>query len=119
MTKRVRVLKEMPFAKVGFEYQINLTKHIFIGGMELSTHELEDLIDRNWLEWVEEDKSLAQKYKDIGKVYDNTAEEMAQIADIHYKEYYQKKFDEAADELHGNIGMDGISTIRKAMFGEE
>ena len=57
MNKKVRVLKEMPFAKVGEELSF---EDYFL--MDAKTNS-DVLFATGWLEWVEEEKSLEEKFE--------------------------------------------------------
>lgn len=124
--KRVRVLKEMPFAKVWEEFEVtefNL-KHeddyCTIGDFNVDMKTLEKWFYDGWLEWVEEDKSLADEIHgewikpgvDAVTINKERAESIAQIA----KEHYQKKFDETINPFPG---FEWKQAMRKEMFGEE
>lgn len=128
--KRVRVLKEMPFAKVGQMFEKSLGTTLFcIGGILYTQQNVDGLIGK-WLEWVEEEKSLEEKLESSPdlSITSGTPQEdghyhtthsanykkLSQLATDHFKE----KFDEAA-ENQGHSDMWGVKELRKTMFGQE
>jgi len=125
--KKIFILKEMPGYVVGECVNIsesNKTK----SGYEFHGYDVWFLIDEKFVEWVEEDKSLYEKFAhyipawrkgDKKYRFDKTngwtpAEELAQIATTHFKE----KFDERVADAGYTFSLP-IQNIRKAMFGEE
>ena len=119
--KRVRVCKEMPFAKVGEELEVKMEgdwQYIETGGERpIMQYPVIALINRGWLEWVEEDKSLEEKiynwytdghYIECTDKWDrDNAKELAQIA----KDYHLAVFDkERRDNRLGTI-----QDLRKAL----
>ena len=130
--KKVRVLKEIHFAKVGEEFELKEVESYKFGVGESDymnitinptafssafsrSIKIKDLIQDGWLEWVEEEKSLEEKFKMI--VGNETSKEAFLVA----KEHYQKKFDEALAEWRPTVGTNLTSHewIRKARFGEK
>lgn len=107
--RRVKVLKEMPFAKVGEE--INTLDFCFLiafGGTQ------ESLIKDGWLEYVEEEKTLEEKIKEqvitttsCSTLNDTSCKSLSQIA----KEHYLEVFDKATIR---SVSTEAI-TIRKAL----
>lgn len=126
--KRVRVLKEMPFAKVGEQFET--TKfgggfNIVFEGTIWGDVQIEKLIKDGWLECVE-DKSLEEKLDiDVSTNYTSNRTKLAQIATYHFKERFDKS--EIASTIRVHSGWDigekeclRISDeIRKALFGED
>lgn len=105
--KKVRVLKEMPFAKVG-EESYTIEHGIFqygqqLGGYNLYVKDIDKWIKDGWLEWVEEPKSLEEKLEQlklrvtaenyITLKYEDTAL-VAQIAKEHYLAVVNKVIEE-------------------------
>jgi len=130
MTKRVRVLKEMPFAKVGEVLflsdhdELIFEKSGIVMVVYIHTAVL-TLVKDGYLEWVEKDNSLEEEFTSDGiNVPDGLGgfehkyikcDVAAQIADTHY----QKKFDEATCKRVCFVGQKELDYLRKSMFGEE
>ena len=127
--KEVRVLKEMPFAKVGEEFEVNDQYIDFGNGWSCSGGQaIGQNIDAGWLEWVKEERSLEEEFDEA----DNNAparlissnRSKAQIATDHERKRYMKKFDKAVKP--GSViyydkprDFNICDYIRKAMFGSE
>ena len=65
--KRVRVLQDMPFAKVGDEiviYFYNGVTESLKQGLCIGEQTFDLIIEQGWLEWIEEEKSLEDKLID-------------------------------------------------------
>jgi len=109
--KRVRVLKDMPFAKVGEEFDISIDGFIIDNkcdgmyiGLDPST-----FVRDGWLEWVEEPKSLEEKMKEHNIIKNVTA---SLVATSHFKQKLkyckvplsQEQRDGIYESLFGNSG---------------
>ncbi len=143
--KKVRVLKEMPFAKVGEELQVFCVTSIIRifhkskrqgAYIEYFEEDIENLLGV-WLEWVEEEKSLEEefinnvacrqvaefekeKYGDLTLCppgpYRIDYEGLAQIA----KDHFKKKFDEAEAPVCSECSHSvNCTALYEAMFGED
>lgn len=90
--KKVRVLKEMPFAEVGKELTISEGQDQWLEPIRIN-----ELVKRGWLEWVEEEKILEERFAENCEklvIYEKNAEvselikclwkEHAQIAKKHF-----------------------------------
>jgi len=109
--KKVRVLKEMPFAKVGEEFELPPDGTWCIdndceGKKTWFGLEILKLIDNGWLEWVEEEKSLTRKIfekfnsESINYRYkESLCATFAQIAREHYQEDFKKRLDSIQKHL--------------------
>lgn len=105
--KKVRVLKELPFASVGFEFEID-DDFCCMGKFTFSLREIERWVHDDWLEWVEEDKSLEEK---LGyHVSEHQVKLIAQIAGEHYKAKFDKN-------IHKQE-YPSFTNLRNAMFGD-
>lgn len=129
--KRVRVLREMPFAKVGEEFEPNglLVTIGKIYTWSKFTCSANALVDGGWIEWVEEEKSLEDKFMDVelpkdGEMCGNcfgpkATKILFQIATDHFKE----KFNEAIKEYDSTCGNENRDSqrkvIRKVVFGND
>ena len=120
MTKQVRVLKKMPFCKVGEEFPSDRFFY-FVNPITGKTYGINDFIKEGYLEWVTEEKSLSSEIwqgcsTKVGfyPVNAENANKAAQIAD----RWYQKKFDKAVEKsVFENSIMQYDDNIRKSMFG--
>jgi len=112
MTKRVRVLKEMPFAKIGEEFEID-ENSFQTWDFQRGILKAQDLVDYGIWKWVEEEKSLWEKLAESNLNGDDYKTQ-AQIAEAHYR----SKFDAALEsEMSSAQLLEDFSVIRKAMFG--
>ena len=84
---KVRVLKEMPFAKVGEVFEADNSKGITLKLRKetfwLNRYGIVEWIRDGWLEEVKEE-SLEDKYNALSYRIGDTSEELAQIAKDHY-----------------------------------
>ena len=101
MTKKVRVLKEMPWLN-----SLSVGTEIPVSGAYLDL--FNTLVHLGYFKWVEKEKSLEEKFKEVlhgiirgpdGQTpyfwtVKSSMESLAQIA----KEHYEKKFDEAVEK---------------------
>ena len=93
--KKVRVLKEMPFAKVGEELDLNdntpFWGYITKGGSSVCPS-IETLMNDGWLEWVEEEKRLEDKFIDSCTTFGETTkwEVLVSVAKQHTLEVVKK-----------------------------
>ena len=129
--KRVKVEREMPFAKVGEYFEITPNSLNNIGCTTYSWDSFMRLIEGNWLSWVEEEKSLEEEF--LGHCFfqgfddscikrhvkfDIGAKGLAKIAEA----YYKKRFDEAIveyDKTHGQENrVSQRVAVRAALFGK-
>jgi len=123
--KKVRVTKEFPFVNVGDEFLISEDSMLFnINGVCFETRFLESGMIGKWLEWVEEDKSLEEKFNDeIEKNKSFFMESelwnkvLAKIATDHFKERFNKVLP-SGKAIHATTkGLsDLILELEKAMF---
>ena len=102
--KKVRVIKEMPFAKVGDVFEIYDTAYVSNAikpGKVAGMYEdlcVDSFIREGWLEYVEEEKSLEEKlnvwFKNKVRQYQSSKSldggQVAQIAKEHYLEVFNK-----------------------------
>jgi len=116
--KKVRVLKEMPFAKVGEEFELTIHNCIDFGDVALHKDNVIHWEMNGYLEWVEEDKSLEEKfeiyYAESTLDHNNSIKsDLAKIA----KEHYLGVFDKALDGYANLNGYDSKRErhIRKAL----
>ena len=92
--KRVRVLKEIPFAKVGEELELQHDGSFCLQGSCQCSYpvfyrdNLTLMIEDGWLEWVEEEKSLEDKFMEAGVNCYNY--DPVKIAKDHYLEVFDK-----------------------------
>lgn len=67
--RKVRVLREMPFAKVGDTAIESRDGSFYIKGQKsvdcYTRFQVDYLIEDGWLSWVEEEKSLEEKFQDL------------------------------------------------------
>lgn len=84
--RKVRVLKEMPFAKVGKELEVICGFGVDVVFINDTAHKVDPLIGE-WLEWVEGEKSFEEKLRKEGYF---RPEEIAQIAKEHYLGVFDK-----------------------------
>ncbi len=120
MKNKVRVLKEMPFAKVGEKFECanekwnNKPSHsdiIQFNSNNTVTMNIEDMVKDGWLEWIEEDKSLEKKIEIplIGSQLTLLViREIAQIANDHFLEVFDKT-------TRGNWSSSIFNDLRKAL----
>jgi len=95
--KKVRVLKEMPFAKVGEEFKYDLSgiwlERTDMQSRYLPKHFVEAWVEDGWLEIVEEenklDNKLLDRMKKEGNVCGYLLNDLTEIA----KEHYLRVFD--------------------------
>ncbi len=125
--KKVRVTRDMPFAKVGEEFETRNDVFLKISNPTGMTHhfgrkEVELLIKDGWLEWVKEEKSLEEKFqrtwyepdKKSYQIESNVARLLSKIALRDFKE----KFDKADKDWDCALYPNHVDYIRKAMFGD-
>jgi len=87
--RKVRVEKEMPFAKVGEEFEVK-DYHIRVGGLRpFQSYPIMQLVADGWLSWVEEEKSLEEKFEKLGSSFSGK-NAYANIAKSHYLEVFEK-----------------------------
>lgn len=99
---RVRVLKEMPFAKVGYIFENLQTGIITINGVLIYPAEIENWINNGWLEEVKEEQTLAEKFEAVTKqnivtfetykLNPKLAKHLSDIARQHYLERFDEWF---------------------------
>lgn len=102
--RKVRVTREMPFAKVGEEFEIGAGYAIRIPTrMNYCEYyfkeDIEYLIKTSWLEYVEEKKTLKEKILDIkyrvcGDGYIELKEEDASYTSVVAKEHFMQILDD-------------------------
>ena len=94
--KKVRVLKEMPFAKVGEEFETrgcpeDQKDGLYLPGWSFHPSAVESMIRTSWLEWVEEEKSLEEKFKGLWLSKTNQAyTKYSHTAKDHFLEVFDK-----------------------------
>ena len=120
--KRVRVCKEMPFAKVGevhsrqsndmYKFNTNL------GVLDIPELTIRDWIKDGWIEWVAEEKSLEEKIDVVlcqhGCVSFKVKKPVAQIAKEHYLEAFDKASETYVDDSELSWPLT-VDKIRKAI----
>lgn len=120
--KKVRVIKEIPFIRVGKIIELNPDDGIGYKNTSLrySWDKVELLVEDGWLEYVEEEKSLVMQVHDILRTFPEGSKgslacalEIKRFMHDHYKERFDKVVDNVvtADELYVS------EHIRKALFG--
>ncbi len=109
---KVRVLREMPFAKVGEVLNINNDMALdikgFIGGYTEICIKVGSMIQDGWLEEVKEERLEDKLMCHIKLVPENVRERVAKIAHDHYLEV----FDKASENV---MGFDCLKRIRTAL----
>ena len=98
--KKVRILKEMPFAKVGTVWEDHSGGiSIDICTIEYPIRNIHWLVKDGWLEWVEEEKTLEEKIKLVTWRYypkeEDDARQWSRDAAQIAKEHYLGVFDKA------------------------
>ena len=132
---KVRVKKELPFAKVGEEMPVNDEGKIFVrygkNAHPVCKIWVDRMIEDGWLEEVREEESLKEKFHNHNLAhgayhYDLHPDELADIARKHERERYMRKFDEAIKSFENPfcrkgelVGNEACKYIRQALFGEE
>ena len=108
--KKVRVLREMPFARVGTILEIDSFLEDIVGALRA----------KGYVEWLEEDKSLEEKFRDRACEKDShywgmlDLEKLAQIA----KDHYLAVFDKIRRKKEQQVGQwcsENLNDIRKAL----
>lgn len=132
---KVRVTKNMPFSPLGKEFELCHNGTLIfvdttgpISEYEIEREEVFEWIRKGWLEFVEEEKSLEDKFiSDFNKQSNYITHEQRAIkacvtAKEDQKRYYMNKFDEAVEELRLQkkhyYNFLEIMLIRKSMFGD-
>jgi hypothetical protein len=127
--KKVRVLKDMPFAEVGEEIelsQVGSMQYVDAFGERLWRYgdiAVEGMVKDGWIEWVEEEKSLEDKFRatkmslskdDIDYLYG-----LACMARKHENKRYLRVIDEII--INRESWQDSLDIIRQAIkkAGEE
>ena len=124
--KKIRVIKDMPFAKVGTVWKLHGEVVIIDTTTEHEAYyDATEMVQLGYFEWVEEPKTLAQKLEE-GDEFGKNYKDLAMIA----KEYFQQHPEEIGCvakekvlEVFGKVydyelGKDGeyvVSKIRKAL----
>ena len=92
--KKVRVIKEMPFAKVGEEVKLNKCKQATFQGVVHTQATVRKLVGKGYLEYVtkpkvEEPRTLEEKFHKyfLGKA---VITDLAKLAKEHYLEVFDK-----------------------------
>ena len=121
--KKVKVLKEMPFAKVGNEFELCEAGWLKLTSIKddylpIRPQEVQQMIKDGWLEWVEEEKSLPCK---IMESYPRLTK-MESVGSAHLaKEHCLEVFDEALKNYalnmrqHDKDQESATMVIRKAL----
>jgi len=115
--KKVRVLKEMPFAKVGEELELEEDKPICESKLSKFGFYVYHLVAHGWCEYIEEPKSLEEKFTDKFKsdqffVMSNEmrARCFAHVAHEHEKKVHIDAFKEEVERI------DGLGLLEKSIF---
>ena len=133
--KKVRVTKEFPFVNVGDEFLISgdsllININGLSNGLSFETRFLESGMIGKWLEWVEEDKTLEEKFEEtlvgtcievdnpknytaVKMLLHEELDKLAQIARTHALEVFNKKEEEICRE--NTTYNQKIKCIRKAL----
>ena len=91
--KKLRALKDMPNIEVGTEFLLKGDSLLIkLNGITFVVSDLDKLVDQGWFEWVEEPKTLRDKFNDIcGSGTDcDYCIKMSQIAKEHTLEVFDK-----------------------------
>ena len=122
--KKVKVIKEMPFAKVGDIWDVkdrglnHTTRTFTLTTVPYKDTPVEPMIRDGWLEWVEEPKSLEEIFKDYYNQeggYPNY-EDLAKIAYNHYKDIFDKAV--SLGEMD-TITSCVLKVLRMELFGDK
>ncbi len=104
--KKVRVIKEMPFAKVGTVIELDEVRSnsIVINTIDglyyrFVKDELTYLIEDKWLEWVKEEKSLEEKFKIMLFSVARRESELSELDYLHLSSIATTHFLEAFDNI--------------------
>ena len=128
--KKVRVLRVMPFAKIGDQWYVDAEGMIYErdGNCALLYQGVypDQFIKEGWLEWVNEEKSLSDKF--LNAIYDNdvsghdlgksSINELAQTAKEHYLgvfDKFVKLFEESDISTNPKVLANKTYLIRKAL----
>lgn len=119
--KKIRVIKDLPFAKVGEEFDLNCDGELYIWSGRHTIIMIEKMIKDGWLEWVEEPKTLEDKFRDKYSVwYPESPNNYKMIALAHIaKEHYLEVFDKFNTGKIVEVELDAIikhiGLLRKAL----
>ena len=112
--KKVRVLKKMPFAEIG--EKLSITQRFYYFGVEFlwNEHAVKQMISNGWLEWVEEDKSLEEKFNDYQKKQWQIRMPLTDLVNI-ARTHFLEVFDKKQKQLGMKQNHTGLDYIRKAL----
>jgi len=131
--KKVRVEREIPFAKVGEEFELTEDNTLYIKTMKelhyrFFKSEVDKLVSDGFLSWIEQPKSLEDKFNDFsGRLIESindsadyvsnrlTAKKLSKIAKEHYLEAFDKAVDQELDSYANtpnSIHINALDRIR-------